>query len=95
MKSNSQMLASLPNKYWEFWGHRLKLNVFSLVGMLMALKHCRLLVDNLDQIISVMINCSQHKDLTSFLKVESSLVEDNYDLMEESNYFEQLELDKD
>jgi hypothetical protein len=42
-----------------------------------------------------MINSSRHKDSTNFLKVESSLVEDNYDLIEESNYFEQLELDKD
>jgi hypothetical protein len=60
-------------------------------------------VDNLDSIIIVVknwpnnphLNCSQHKDLKNFLKVESSLVEDNYDLIEESNYFEQLELDKD
>ncbi len=41
------------------------------------------------------LNCSQHKDLTNFLKVEFSLVEDIYDLIEESNYFEQLELDND
>jgi hypothetical protein len=40
------------------------------------------------------LNCSQHKDLTDFLKVESVLVEDNYDLIKESNYFKQLELDK-
>jgi hypothetical protein len=40
------------------------------------------------------LNCSQHKDLTNLLKVESILAEDNYDLIEESNYFEQLELDK-
>jgi len=40
------------------------------------------------------LNYSQHKDLTDFLKVESVLVEDNYDLIKESNYFKQLELDK-
>ncbi len=40
------------------------------------------------------LNCSQHKDLTNFLKVEFVLVEDNYDLIEESNYSKQLELNK-
>jgi len=39
-------------------------------------------------------NCSRHKDLTYFLKVEFILTKDNYDLIKESNYFEQLELDK-
>jgi len=29
------------------------------------------------------------------LKVEFVLAEDNYDLIEEANYFEKLELDKD
>jgi hypothetical protein len=32
--------------------------------------------------------------MIDFLKVESILAKDNYDLIEESNYFEQLELDK-
>jgi hypothetical protein len=41
------------------------------------------------------LNCSQYKDLIDFLKVESILAKENYDLIEESNYFEQLELDKD
>ncbi len=41
------------------------------------------------------LNCSQHKDFTNFLKVESILVEDNCDLIKESNYFKQLELNKD
>jgi hypothetical protein len=60
-------------------------------------------MDNLDQIIIVLknwlydpyLNCSQHKDLTNFLKFEFSLANDIYDLIEESNYFEQLELDND
>jgi hypothetical protein len=77
--------------------------VFSLVGVLTILKHCRLQVDNLDSIIIVVknwpndprLNCSQHKDLKNFLKVESSFAENNYDLIEESNYFEQLEPIKD
>jgi hypothetical protein len=33
--------------------------------------------------------------LTNFLKIEYVLAKNNYDLIEESNYFEQLELDKD
>jgi hypothetical protein len=41
------------------------------------------------------LNCSRHKDLTNFLKLEFVLPQNNYDLIEESNYFEQLELDKD
>jgi hypothetical protein len=41
------------------------------------------------------LNCSQHKDLADFLKVEFVLAKDNYDLIEESNSFEQLKLDKD
>jgi hypothetical protein len=58
-------------------------------------------MDNLDQIIIAVknwlddpyLNYSQHKDLTNFLKVEFSLAKNTYDLIEESNYFKQLELD--
>jgi hypothetical protein len=78
-------------------------HVLSHASVLTTLKHCRLQVDNLDSIIIVVknwpndphLNCSRHKDLNNFLKVEYSLAEDNYDLIEESNYFEQLELNKD
>jgi hypothetical protein len=78
-------------------------HVFNLVGVLIALRCYRLQVDNLDQIITVVknwphdprLNCSRHKDLKDFLKVESVLAKDNYDLIKESNYFEQLVLDKD
>jgi hypothetical protein len=77
--------------------------VFSLVCVLIALKHYRLQVDNPYRIITVVknwldnpcSNCSQHKDLIDFLKVQSIFTKDNYDLIEKSNYFEQLELDKD
>ncbi len=41
------------------------------------------------------LNCSLHKELIDFLKVEFVLTKDNYNLVEESNYFEQLELNKD
>jgi len=39
------------------------------------------------------LNCLQHKDLTNIMKVEHLLVEENYDLIKKSNYFEQLDLD--
>jgi hypothetical protein len=77
--------------------------VFNLASGLTTLKCCRLQVNNLDRIITMVknwldgphLNCSQHKDLTYFLKVESILAKDNYDLIKESNSFEKLELDRD
>jgi hypothetical protein len=33
------------------------------------------------------------KDIKDFMTVENALAEDNYDLIEEVDYFEQLELD--
>ncbi len=77
--------------------------MFNLASMLIALKCYKLPMNNLNQIIIMVknwlddpyLNCSQHKDLTNFLKVEFSLAEDTYDLIEESNYFKQLELDND
>ncbi len=41
------------------------------------------------------LNCLQHKDFINVIKVEHLFVEENYDLIEESKYFEQLELDND
>ncbi len=73
-------------------------HVYSLARVLTDLKCYRLQVDKLDRIITVVknwLNYSQHKDLIDFLKVEFVLVEEKYDLIEESNYFEQLKLDKD
>jgi hypothetical protein len=78
-------------------------HVFNLASGLTTLRRCRLQVDNLDRIITMVknwpndpcLNCLQHKDLTNFLKVEFVLAKNNYDLIEESNSFEQLELDKD
>jgi hypothetical protein len=76
--------------------------LFNLASGLTTLKH-RLQVDNLDRIITMVknwpdgphLNCSQHKDLTDFLKVESILANDNYDLIKESNSFEKWELERD
>jgi hypothetical protein len=78
--------------------------VFNLVGVSTTLKRCScsLHVKNLNHISTMMknwyndpyLNCLQHKDLINVIKVEHLLVEENYYLIEESNYFEQLELNK-
>lgn len=39
------------------------------------------------------MNCMWHKDMKDFMIVENSLAEDNYALIEEVDFFEQLELD--
>jgi hypothetical protein len=52
-------------------------HVFNLVGVLTSLRCYRLQVDNLNQIITVVnnwlddphLNCSRHKDLTTFCKL--------------------------
>jgi hypothetical protein len=41
------------------------------------------------------LNCLQHKDLINIMKVEHLFLEENYDLIKESYYFEQLDLDND
>ncbi len=58
-------------------------------------------MENLDCIITVLknwpddprMNCMLRKDIKDFMTVENALAEDNYDLIEEVDYFEQLELD--
>ncbi len=58
-------------------------------------------MENLNYIIIVVknwfddpyLNCSQHKDLIELWKLKFLLAKKNYDLIKESNYFEQLELD--
>ncbi len=58
--------------------------------MLIALKHCKLLVENLDHIITISKNwfndpCLNHihdVDLIDFMEVENLLAKENYDLVE-------------
>ncbi len=58
-------------------------------------------MENLDHIITVVknwpddsrMNCMQHKDMKDSMTIENSLAEDNYDLIEEVDFFEQLEID--
>jgi hypothetical protein len=97
MKANFQMLASLVNKCLQIEIEQM----FGLIGVLTTLRRCKLKENNLGRIITMVknlpndlhFNFSQRKDLTNFMKVESLLAKDNYDLIKESNYFEQTELD--
>jgi hypothetical protein len=40
-------------------------------------------------------NCKPNANVKDYLKEEYSLVEDNYDLLEEVHFFEQLQVDND
>jgi hypothetical protein len=74
--------------------------VFSLVIVLIILQRCQLQVENLDRIIKIVkncpnnlcINCMSNKTMKDYLKVEGSLANDNYELIE---YFENLNIDGD
>jgi hypothetical protein len=55
---------------------------------------------NLDQIIMVVkigqmtrLNCTPTTVLKDYIKIECFLAEENYDLIEEADFFEQLEVD--
>jgi len=76
--------------------------VFSLVGVLIALRCCYLQVENMDYyycgeevVNDPHANCKPHSNFKQYLKAEESLVEDNYNLMEEHNLFEELEVNGD
>ncbi len=77
--------------------------VFSLVGVLKALRCSHLQVENMDQIIIVVKNCSDdlhanckpHSNFKQYLKIEKFLAKDNYNLMEKRNLIEELEVDGD
>lgn len=69
-------------------------------SVLIALRHCKLQVENLDHIITIVknwfndpcLNHTHHMDLIDFMEVENLLAKENYDLVEELNCFEWLEL---
>ncbi len=60
-------------------------------------------MDNLDWIIMVVknwhddpqLNCTPIAALKDYMKVECALAEENYDLIEEAIFFQQLEVDDD
>ncbi len=77
--------------------------VFSLVGVLITLRCSHLQLENMDRIIIVVknwfddlcVNCKPHLNFKQYLKTKKSLAKDNYNLMEEHNLFEKLEVDGD
>ncbi len=69
--------------------------------MLIALEPCHLQVENLYYIIMVVknwpndpwLNCMPIVTLEDYMKTKCVLVEENYDLIEEANFFEELKID--
>lgn len=72
--------------------------MFSLASVLKTLRCCHLQVENLDKIIIVVKNWSNDPCLNrttdsnfkDYVKSEVALVEENYEFIEESEYFEEL-----
>ena len=70
--------------------------VFSIAGVLTALRRCRLQVENLDRLVMVVKNwpndprldCKATASMKEFMAVETSLTEENYDFIEVAGYFE-------
>jgi hypothetical protein len=71
--------------------------MFSLASVLKTLRCCHLQVENLDKIIIVVKNwsndpCLNHmtdSNFKDYVKSEVALVEENYEFIEESEYFEE------
>jgi len=74
--------------------------MFNLIGVLTALKRCHLQVQNLDQIITIINNwlddpcqnCTPNANLKIYLKVEIILVEEEYELIKEVEFFKKLQV---
>jgi hypothetical protein len=77
--------------------------IFNLARILIALQRCYLQVENLERIITIVktwlddlhINCMPNKTMKDYLKVEGSLADDNYELIEEEKHFEDPSVDGD
>jgi hypothetical protein len=77
--------------------------MFNLVGVLTILKCYCLQLKNLDQIITLVkswldylhLNCIANTNLKNYIKFEVALVEGNYELIEEFEYFKKLQVDND
>ncbi len=60
-------------------------------------------MENLDKIITIVknwlddlhMNCMPNKNMKDYMKVEKPLTNDNYELIEEAKYFEDLNMDGD
>ncbi len=78
-------------------------HVFNLSGVLIVLQHCHLQMENLDWIIMVVkkwsddsrLNYTPIAYLKDYIKTKGLLAEQNYDLIEEADFFEHLEVDDD
>ncbi len=65
--------------------------MFNLAKVLTSLWHCCLQADNLDQIINIvkhwlndpLFNYKKKMNMKKYIKIKVSLVDDNYDLIEE------------
>ncbi len=77
--------------------------MFSLTSVLIALKHCCLKVQNLDKIIFIInkwsnamcLNCTPNVNLKDYVKAKIGLGQDNYEFIEEAEYFEEMQVDED
>jgi hypothetical protein len=77
--------------------------MFNLIGVLRTLEPSYLQVQNLDKIITIINNwpndphqnCTPYANLKDYLKVEVILVEKNYELIKEVEFFEELQVDED
>jgi hypothetical protein len=77
--------------------------VFNLAKVLIVLQQCQLQVENLVIIIKIVqtwpndphMNFMPNNNKKYYLKAKASLVNDNYELIEETKYFENLNMDSD
>ncbi len=71
--------------------------------MLTILKHCRLQVEIMEHIIVVVknwpndpcANCKPNSNFKQYLNKKESLAKENYNSIEEHNFFEELKVDVD
>lgn len=74
-----------------------------MVGLLTTLKCNNLQVENLDWIITIVknwpnnvcLNCIINANFKHYIKVEVVFAKENYELIEESKYFEEMKVDND
>ncbi len=77
--------------------------MFNLINILIILKHWCLKVQILDQITSIInkwlhdshLNCTPNVDLKDYVKAEICLAYNNYELIGEVEYFEEMQVDED
>jgi len=77
--------------------------VFNLVGVLIVLIHYCLQMKNLDRIIIIAknwpddlcMNCMANVSFKDYIKILITLVEENYEFIEKSKYFENLLVNSD